>query len=105
MLDPLGLSTIHNRPDHESIHQNPQCYKVVVKNLPKDVSTETAYGLVEQNTRMYVHLVQPAVILQRINGQTHAYIKFVEQHDAEMCVQRMNGLSHSGRKLHVSKEK
>lgn len=78
-------------------------YKITIRNLSQDATEERVYKLIEDNTHAFVKLIQPdSIVLRRVHGQLHAYVKFIRKEDAEKAVKHIHGLHFMERVLRAT---
>lgn len=96
-------SSIHEYGSKPSSPAAVHGHKISIRNLSQDVTEERLYRLIEDNTHAFVKLVQPdAIVLRRVHGQLHAYMKFIRKKDAEKAAQKIHGLHFMERVLRAT---
>lgn len=78
-------------------------YNVTIRNLSPQATRDLVYKLLENNTRIYVELMQPdGLKLSKVTGSLRAQVKFTREEDAEKALENLHGHTFMNKKLHVS---
>lgn len=101
-----NLTSPSSTHEHGSKPSSPAAvhgHKISIRNLSQDATEERLYRLIEDNTHAFVKLVQPdSIVLCRVHGQLHAYVKFIRKEDAEKAAQQIHGLHFMERVLRAT---